>query len=131
MNRDVVSDKFYDILAAGAPLQAILGAVLASHSGSSNPQEASQTACNLLATCKGFQDALLNIHGLIPVKFGPPASFSAAAVFAGGCACWDSHAVHCWQFLVSGCPAQLSTQCRLLTNHDLPALAPASGASLA
>ncbi|KAF6263782.1 hypothetical protein COO60DRAFT_343418 [Scenedesmus sp. NREL 46B-D3] len=84
-----VAGRGADILAAGAPLQVIIRAVLASlsdssssSSSSSSMREASQIACNLIATSKGFQQAVSSLQGLLPVEYGPPASAKQAAAFA-------------------------------------------------
>jgi hypothetical protein len=43
-----------------------------------------QHMCNFNAASKGFLPALQACKGLLPVKFGPPATAEAAASFAGG-----------------------------------------------
>jgi hypothetical protein len=85
MSQHGIAGRGLEILAAGAPLQTIVGAVLASQTHSSNWQQASQSACHLIATSKHFQQAVDSCYGVLPVDFGPLASPEAAAAFAGGC----------------------------------------------
>jgi hypothetical protein len=73
-----------DIVAAGAPLEAIVGHALTSYQGhEARSMEGVRSACTLLSTSKGFQQAVLGFEGAVAVDFSP-ATTEAAAGFAGG-----------------------------------------------
>jgi hypothetical protein len=73
-----------DVVAAGAPLEAIVAQALTSYQNhAARSKDAIQTACNLLSTSKGFQQAVLGCEGVVGVGFSLAATESAAA-FAGG-----------------------------------------------
>jgi hypothetical protein len=50
---------------------------------SRDSKQAIQQVCNFIATSKVFLPALQGCQGLLPFKFGPPATAEAAASFAG------------------------------------------------
>jgi hypothetical protein len=69
-----------DVVAAYGPLQLIAASLLTCHEDS---KQVIHQACTLLETSKAFSLALQGCRGLLPVKFGPPASAEAGASFAG------------------------------------------------
>jgi hypothetical protein len=78
-----VSGRGSDIVAAGAPLEAIVAHALTSyqdHEAHSN--NAIRNACNLLRTSKSFQQAVLGCDGAVAVDFS--LATTEAAAFAGG-----------------------------------------------
>jgi hypothetical protein len=73
-----------DIVAAGAPLEAIVAHVLTSYQEcTEHSKRAIQTACNLLSTAKSLKHAVLSCEGAVAVDFSV-ATTEAAVAFAGG-----------------------------------------------
>jgi hypothetical protein len=79
-----VGSRGADIIAAGAPLEAIVAQALTTPKDDKpRSTDAIRSACNLLSSSKGFQQAVSNCGGSVAVDFRPK-STEAAAAFAGG-----------------------------------------------
>jgi hypothetical protein len=77
----LVGDPAADIVAAGAPLQAILSHVLASYQHSpADSKDAIRAACNLLSVSRGFRRAIAGCKGLVTLDFSPRTTEAAAQV---------------------------------------------------
>jgi hypothetical protein len=79
-----VGSRGLDVIAAGAPLDAIVRHALSSYQEhKAHSMAAIRSASTLLSTSKDFQQAVLGCEGAVAVGFSP-ATTEAAAAFAGG-----------------------------------------------
>jgi hypothetical protein len=102
-----IGSRGSDIVAAGAPLEAIVAHALTSYQDhEARSKDAIRSACNLLSTSKEFRQAVLGCEGAVAVDVTADTP-EAAAAFAGGH--WTVLTTQAERVVVAGqCTANIS-----------------------